>query len=236
MGHILWWLQLISIHMEHSASESRRVQRRMSAARPPTLHSLIRPTAPAQSDFLHTAAKSMGGRGPVYQFASMSSIREVCTPSPSPDCLAAKYAESTRVWHSRFGEILFIKKKIKNGGLWEEGHWLWNKWKIQLHGNVTVKMTESFSAGICAGVREGFFVLEDSWDTSQVCRWRPEVLLRDESTGWRERRWRGGGGAFSSVSLQMERNIKHGGVLNPRTTFHVVGAAGTERLEIHSPL
>ena len=62
-----------------------------------TLHSLIRPTAPAQSDFLHTAAKSMGGRGPVYQFASMSSIREVCTPSPSPDCLAAKYAESTRV-------------------------------------------------------------------------------------------------------------------------------------------
>ena len=113
MGHILWWLRLISIHMEHSASESRRVQRRMSAAGPPTLHSLIRPTAPAQSDSLHTAAKSMGGRGPVYQFASMSSIREVCTPSPSPDRLAAKYAESTRVWHSRFGEILFGKRKKK---------------------------------------------------------------------------------------------------------------------------
>lgn len=24
----------------------------------------------------------MGGQGPVYQFASMSSVREVCTPSP----------------------------------------------------------------------------------------------------------------------------------------------------------
>ena len=32
---------------------------------------------------LHAAAKSMGGQGPVYRFASMSSVGEAWTPSPN---------------------------------------------------------------------------------------------------------------------------------------------------------
>lgn len=78
MEHILWWLRLISIDIEHFAWESRRVQWCMSVKGP-----AAPPDCGAGAVWrLHIAAKSMGGWGAVYQIASMSSERGVCTPSP----------------------------------------------------------------------------------------------------------------------------------------------------------
>lgn len=135
MEHILWWLRLISIHIEHFASESRRVQRCMSVA-----------GAAAWSDcgagavwLLHTAAKSMGGRGAVYQIASMSSVRSVHSFTSSE----VKYTEITPVWHSGSGEIL----SKKNQGLLRT----WNQGKFKENPtwwNVTIKMSQVLVAGI----------------------------------------------------------------------------------------
>lgn len=61
MEHILWWLRLISIHIEHFASESRRVQRCMSVAGPAAWSNC----GAGAVWLLHAAAKSMGGRGAV---------------------------------------------------------------------------------------------------------------------------------------------------------------------------
>lgn len=112
MGHILWWLWLISIHIEHSASESRRVQRRMSAARLPTLYSLNR------LERHHNLTPPHGGKVNGRAGTCLPiRFNELCKRSmhsfTSCDCLAAKYAESTRVWHSRFWGILWKKTNKK---------------------------------------------------------------------------------------------------------------------------
>lgn len=112
MGHILWWLWLISIHIGHSASESRRVQQRMSAARLPTLNSLIRLERRRNLTPPHDA-KVNGRAGTCLPIRFNELYKRSMHSFTSCDCLAAKYAESTRVWHSRFWEILFKKKKIK---------------------------------------------------------------------------------------------------------------------------
>lgn len=130
MGHILWWLWLISIHIEHSASESRRVQWRMSAATLPTLNSLIRLERRRNLTPPHGTAKSMCGQGPVYQFASTNSIREVCTPSPHATVWLLSMLRALGCDVQDFEKSCL--KKNKNQGLWEEGHWLWNKWKSRL--------------------------------------------------------------------------------------------------------
>lgn len=148
MGHILWWLWLISIHIEHSASESRRVQRRMAAARLPPLHSLIRLQRRRSLTPPH-GSKVNGQAGTCLPIR----FNELCESSmrsfTSRDCSAAKYAESTRVWHSRFWEILFKKKKkIK---AFERRAIDFEINENPAAWNVTVKMTESFSTGICAG-------------------------------------------------------------------------------------
>lgn len=142
MGHILWWLWLISIHIEHSASESRRVQQRMSVARLPTLNSLLwlerrRNLTPPHD------AKVNGRAGTCLPIRFNELCKRGMHSFTSCDCLAAKYAESTRVWHSRFREILFKKIKAferraidfeinENPAAW----------------NVTVKMTFSHSAQV----------------------------------------------------------------------------------------
>lgn len=176
MGHILWWLWLISIHIEHSASESRRVQRRMSAARLPTLYSLIR------LERRHNLTPPHGGKVNGRAGTCLPiRFNELCKRSmhsfTSCDCLAAKYAESTRVWHSRFWGILWKKKK--NQGLWEESHWLWNKWKIQLHEMSLWKWV--IQRRYLCRVWESF--QKDLQDRSQVLLIVPSgTLLR--STGW----------------------------------------------------
>lgn len=112
MEHILWWLWLISIHMEHSASESRRVQWRMSVARLPTLNSLIRLWRRRNLTPPHSS-KVNGRAGTCLPIR----FNELCKRSThsftSCDCLAAKCAESTRTWHSRLSEIPLKKKKKK---------------------------------------------------------------------------------------------------------------------------
>lgn len=176
MGHILWWLWLISIHIEHSASESRRVQRRMSAARLPTLYSLNR------LEHRHNLTPPHGGKVNGRAGTCLPiRFNELCKRSmhsfTSCDCLAAKYAESTRVWHSRFWGILWKKKK--NQGLWEESHWLWNKWKIQLHEMSLWKWV--IQRRYLCRVRESF--QKDLQDRSQVLLIVPSgTLLR--SAGW----------------------------------------------------
>lgn len=158
MGHILWWLWLISIHIEHSASESRRVQPRASLA---PLNSLIR------QERRHNLTPPRGAKvnGRVGTCLPIR-LNELCERSvhsfTSRDCLAAKYAESTRVWHSRFWGILFKE----NQGLWEEGHWLWNKWKsscMKCHRENDWAARHRY---LCRGV--GDFI-KDLQEISQVC-------------------------------------------------------------------
>lgn len=83
------------------------------------------------------AAKSMGGWGAVYQIASMSSVRGVCTPSPQ---LAAWPLSMLRWLRCDIQDLeKSQKKKIKafwgggsrRGGE-EEGQWLWNQGKSSL--------------------------------------------------------------------------------------------------------
>lgn len=176
---------------------------------------------------LHTAAKSMGGQGPVYQFASMSSVREVRTPSPHAtvwllSVLRALGRDIQDFQKSR------LKKTKENQGLWEEGHWLWSKWKsscMKLH-------RENDWATQCRHVGDVFQKRKDGKRkhlrfVDGALRYSWEIKQRRG-----ERVQVGGGWGFCSLQMESTSNMEGGAsVLNPRTTFYVGGA---EPLEIHS--
>lgn len=120
----------------------------------------------------------MGGQGPVYQFASMSSVREVCTPSPHVTVWLLSMLRALGCDIQDFEESC-EKNKQKNQGLWEESHWLWNKWKIQLHEMSLWKWV--IQRRYLCRVRESF--QKDLQDRSQVLLIVPSgTLLR--SAGW----------------------------------------------------
>lgn len=120
----------------------------------------------------------MGGQGPVYQFASMSSVREVCTPSPHVTVWLLSMLRALGCDIQDFEESC-EKKNKKNQGLWEESHWLWNKWKIQLHEMSLWKWV--IQRRYLCRVRESF--QKDLQDRSQVLLIVPSgTLLR--SAGW----------------------------------------------------
>lgn len=120
----------------------------------------------------------MGGQGPVYQFASMSSVREVCTPSPHVTVWLLSMLRALGCDIQDFEESC-EKTKQKNQGLWEESHWLWNKWKIQLHEMSLWKWV--IQRRYLCRVRESF--QKDLQDRSQVLLIVPSgTLLR--SAGW----------------------------------------------------
>lgn len=82
---------------------------------------------------LHTAGKVNGRAGTCLPNRFNELHKRSMHSFTSRDCLAAKYSESTRAWHSRFWEILLEKK---NQGL-RESHWLWNKSScVKCHGEV----------------------------------------------------------------------------------------------------
>lgn len=157
----------------------------------------------------------MGGRGPVYQFASMSSVREVRTPSPHATVWLLSMLRALRrdiqdfeKSRSEIKHYIFIFKAFERRAI---------DFKNPAASNFPMKRAEPLGAGI-----RRCFPKEE--ETSRVCWWCPEVLQRDETKTRRSCRW----GSSRSLQTESTSNMEGAGVLNPRAALCVGDAEPTE--------
>lgn len=158
----------------------------------------------------------MGGRGPVYQFASMSSVREVRTPSPHATVWLLSMLRALRRDIQDFEKS---RSEIKNYILiFKASDRRAIDFKNPAASNFPMKRTEPLGARI-----QRCFPKEEE-ETSRVCWWCPEVLQRDETKTRRLCRW----GGSRSLQTDSTSNMEGAGVLNPLAALGVGDAEPTE--------